>query len=307
MKKITLLFLCLSLFHCSSSSTAGGGGATTDRTDLIAGIASWGYQLQNIDTTEIGASNYDLVVVDYSSDGSDDTAFSAANVETMRGANNKLVIAYMSIGEAEDYRYYFDAGADYMDVENPDWPGNYKVFYWEETWQQVILGYVDKLIAAGFDGAYLDIIDGYEYYDVGGDSGLDRATAADDMTDFVIRIAEYARTQNENFLIFPQNGSGIINEASNVSDYFAAIDGIGAEDTFYFGDQDENNALNVQDAVVANLDEFVAQGKLVLSVDYLTDATLTDDYYSRAEAQSYVPYATVRDLGALTVNAGHEP
>lgn len=47
-----------------------------------------------------------------------------------------LILAYMSIGEAEDYRYYWkdewkDHPPGWMAGENPDWPGNYKVKYWE--------------------------------------------------------------------------------------------------------------------------------------------------------------------------------
>lgn len=301
-----LLLICFSFFNCSSttSSTPDDGDETesTDRETLIENVSSWVYQLQNIDADEIGSSEFDLAVIDYSADGSDDEAFSADDLDTLRGDNDKLVIAYMSIGEAEDYRYYFAADADYIDEENPDWPGNYKVHYWEEDWQSVIESYVDRLIDAGFDGAYLDIIDAYEYYGPGGESGLERASAAQDMVDFVIRIADYAREQDENFLVFPQNGSGIINDVASADNYFAAIDGIGAEDTFYFGDEDVDNELDEQTDVIENLTAFRDADKLVLSVDYLTDADKIADYYERALNNFYIPYATVRDLDAFTVS-----
>jgi cysteinyl-tRNA synthetase len=267
------------------------------------------YQLQDIDPSTVGESLFDIAVVDYSTDGSDDEAFSTNDVSTMRGDGSarKLVLAYMSIGEAEDYRFYFDGNAAYVDEENPEWPGNYKVFYWESAWQTIIDSYIDRLIDAGFDGAYLDIIDAYEYYGPGGDSGLERALAADDMIDFVVHIAEYARAQNPDFLIFPQNGAGIINDGSNATNYFTAINGIGAEDSFYFGDDDEDNALNEQSQTIEALDEFVANGKTVLSIEYLTDDDKVDDYYSRAATHSYLPYATVRFLNEFTVSNGHEP
>lgn len=304
---VFFLLISLSLLSCSSAGAGGNNGDSSERAELLADVSSWLYQLQNIDAGDVGASDFDLAVVDYSADGSDDEAFSAGDVDEMRGENGKLVIAYMSIGEAEDYRYYFDATASYVDQENPDWPGNYKVRYWEEEWQDVIESYVDRLVDAGFDGAYLDIIDAYEYYGPGGESGLERAAAADDMTAFVVRIAEYARGQDENFLIFPQNGSGILDAASSAEAYLDAVDGIGAEDTFYFGDEGVDNPLDEQTEVIGNLDAFVAAGKIVLSVDYLTDADKIDDFYERALTKSYVPYATVRDLNEMTVNADHEP
>ncbi len=80
----------------------------------------------------------------------------------------------MSIGEAEDYRYYWNENwianpPDWLAGENPDWEGNYKVKYWYSEWQNIIYGnnssYLKKIIDAGFDGVYLDIIDAYEYFD----------------------------------------------------------------------------------------------------------------------------------------------
>ena len=80
----------------------------------------------------------------------------------------------MSIGEAEDYRFYWDTAwesnePEWLEGENPDWPGNYKVQYWEPDWQAIIFGgpdaYLDIIIAAGFDGVYLDIIDAFEYFE----------------------------------------------------------------------------------------------------------------------------------------------
>ena len=85
-----------------------------------------------------------------------------------------MVVAYMSIGEAEDYRYYWQSTWKndkpiWLAKENPNWPGNYKVRYWEEEWQSIIYGnndsYLKKIIDAGFDGVYLDIIDAFEYFE----------------------------------------------------------------------------------------------------------------------------------------------
>jgi len=80
----------------------------------------------------------------------------------------------MSIGEAEDYRYYWDStwrtgNPIWLDKENSDWSGNYKVRYWEYGWQNIIFGnddsYLKKILDAAFDGVYLDIIDGFEYFE----------------------------------------------------------------------------------------------------------------------------------------------
>jgi cysteinyl-tRNA synthetase len=126
-----------------------------------------------IDT--ITATNYDLVIMDLFFHNGD--AFTATQVNQLRNKANggkRLVICYLSIGEAEDYRYYWQAEwsgnpPEWIDAENPDWEGNYKVKYWNNDWQAIIFGnenaYLDKIIAAGFDGAYLDIIDAFEYFE----------------------------------------------------------------------------------------------------------------------------------------------
>jgi Predicted extracellular endo alpha-1,4 polygalactosaminidase or related polysaccharide hydrolase len=59
--------------------------------------------------------------------------------------------------------------------------------------------------------------------------------------------------------------------------------------------------------VIANLDVFKQAGKLVLVIDYVTQQNLIDDFYSKAKAKGYVPYATVRSLDRVTINPGHEP
>lgn len=122
----------------------------------------------------IAASNYDLVITDLYHN---EDAFTPAEVEAMKlkkSGQRRLVIAYLSIGEAENYRYYWQQGWDsqppaWMREENPDWEGNFKVEYWNTDWQAIILGngssYLKRIIDAGFDGVYLDIVDAFEYFE----------------------------------------------------------------------------------------------------------------------------------------------
>ena len=123
----------------------------------------------------ITSTNYDLLIMDLFFD--ETTEFSAAEVAQLKSKANggkRLVISYMSIGEAEDYRYYWQSGWEtgdpfWLDDENRDWGGNYKVRYWEPEWKKIIFGYEDsytkKIINAGFDGVYMDIIDAFEYFE----------------------------------------------------------------------------------------------------------------------------------------------
>jgi len=127
----------------------------------------------------IDATDYDLLIMDlfYEDQSGSVTALSAADLAPLATKANggaRLLVCYMSIGEAEDYRYYWEESWDkdppsWLAGENPLWRGNYKVEYWDPDWQAIIYGdtdaYLDKIMNAGFDGVYLDIIDAYEYFE----------------------------------------------------------------------------------------------------------------------------------------------
>ena len=41
--------------------------------------------------------------------------------------------------------------------------------YWTKSWRDILFGskdsYLDKILNAGFDGVYLDVVDAYEYFE----------------------------------------------------------------------------------------------------------------------------------------------
>jgi len=121
------------------------------------------------------STNYDMLIMDLY--GEDDISFTASEIQQLKlkaNGGSRLVICYFSIGEAEDYRFYWQSAwknnpPEWLGKENPNWTGNYKVRYWYDDWKKILLGqedsYLDKIMAAGFDGVYLDIIDAFEYWE----------------------------------------------------------------------------------------------------------------------------------------------
>ena len=283
-----------------------GSGRVAEAPDLSA-VNDFLYQLQNLDLIAIGETAYDLIVTDYAAEGGDDTAFTAAEIAALKSSpgGEKIVLAYMSIGEAEEYRFYWQddwesGNPTWLDIENPDWEGNYQVRYWDPGWQAIILNYTDRLLEAGFDGAYLDIIDAYEYY-----TDLGRSTAAQEMAAFVAAIRAHARSRDPDFCIFPQNAAQL---AEAVPTYLDSVDGIGQEDIYYgYEGEDVMTPPAVSAELESTLDLFKNAGKLVLTVDYATTPSHVDDAYTRSQAKGYVPLVTVRDLDQLIINAGHRP
>lgn len=118
-------------------------------------------------------SNYDLLIIDaYFWDD----MLSKEEVSALKhkpGGGKRLVYAYMSVGEAADYRYYWlpeykKNPPAWAEKPNPDWPGAYKVKYWLPEWQSIICdsenSYIKMIARSGFDGAFLDVVDAFEYF-----------------------------------------------------------------------------------------------------------------------------------------------
>ena len=119
-------------------------------------------------------TRYDLFIIDAFYGAEMLTEKDVETLQTKPGGGRRLVLAYLSIGEAEDYRHYWreaweEAPPPFVAEENPDWPGNYKVRYWHQAWKALLFGsresYLDRILHIGFDGVYLDIIDAYESWE----------------------------------------------------------------------------------------------------------------------------------------------
>lgn len=119
-------------------------------------------------------TNYDLIVIDAFFNDELLSKDDVNSIKIKKNGKKRLIISYMSIGEAENYRYYWkeqwnSTKPDFLEKENPNWEGNYKVKYWNKDWQKIIYGndesYLKKIINSGFDGVYLDIIDAFEYFE----------------------------------------------------------------------------------------------------------------------------------------------
>lgn len=102
------------------AGTASAGGRKADaparttsdpsRRELIAAARSWGYQLQEYDLSTLEASTVDLLVVDLSIAGPDRDRLTAAVVRRLKrkpDGSRRIVLCYLSIGEAEEYRDYW--------------------------------------------------------------------------------------------------------------------------------------------------------------------------------------------------------
>ena len=222
--------------------------------------------------SKINSSGRDVVILDYSFNGSKDGMWLPQELAAMKqGSPQRKIIAYISIGEAENYRPYWNKEwlkakpPAFLLDENPKWKGNYRVRYWNKRWQAIVFNYLDTIIRQGFDGVYLDIVDGYEYFEKGKDNCINPDTSRTyrvDMKRFVAGIIKHVKGSSPRFLVFQQNALALLSD----SKYLELLDGIGAEDIFTDGskmhmDRDAKDNLNY-------LKKVQGRGLPIMVVDY---------------------------------------
>ena len=209
------------------------------------------------------------------------TPWEQRDLESIRsGKAGRKVVAYLSIGEAEDYRSYWQsdwisngnrtAGEPvWLGIENPDWKGNYRVKYWNAEWQKLMLPAIDDAMQRGFDGVYLDIVDGFQTYEQGADGYLDdrmnpdtKQTYRRDMVDWVKAIAARARAKNPEALVIPQNGSQLVAD----KDFVEVISAQGIEDLFTNGKKLQ--PASHTDEILGHLKTLASAKKPVLLIEY---------------------------------------
>jgi cysteinyl-tRNA synthetase len=224
-------------------------------------------------------SGRDWIVLDATFAG--DTPWEQTDLDAIRsGKTGRKVVAYLSIGEAEDYRPYWQsewvsngrrtaAAPVWLRIENPEWKGNYQVKYWSADWQKLVLPAIDNAMARGFDGVYLDIVDGFQTYEQGADGYLDdrinpktKQTYRRDMVDWVKAIAARARAKDSAALVIPQNGS----QLAEHKDFVEVISAQGIEDLFTNGKRLQ--PASHTDEILGHLKTLASAKKPVLLIEY---------------------------------------
>lgn len=252
-------------------------------------LEGWGYQLQNYrgeySLERIIKSDKKLWVIDaYSEEG----LFSREDIATLK--KDKVITSYFSIGEAEDYRPYFKSiDKKLLLPENPNWPGNFPVKYWDPAWRKVIDVYLDKIIKAGFDGVYLDIVDAFDYYE-------DKKVKAKLMFDLIKHIREYAHGKTKNFYIFQQNATSLISYLDNPSELKGVVDALGVESVFFRGDKLMNNSYRPDKYILGYIHQYQTIGIPVFSIEYINQKSLIQKYCEVSAKEKVIPLAAEKNL-----------
>jgi len=198
----------------------------------LANVSHWLY-LIDVDmdpetVDRIAASSYDMVVIDFivSEQWNRDFPLAAVIEQWHSAEHPKLVIAYIDIAEAEDYRSYWQPGwrvgnPEWIAGDDPDgWEGNFPVAYWHDE----------------FDGVYLDWVEAYSDENVLQIAQADGVEAVQEMIWWVGDIAEFGHAQKTGFIVIAQNAA----ELAEHDDYVDIIDAIAQEQVWFDGGADND-------------------------------------------------------------------
>jgi cysteinyl-tRNA synthetase len=303
---------------------------------LLKNAKSWAYQLQEIEidgsVDAIVNSKYDVVVLEptRTCKGNEDfdTKEMVQKIKSSTGGNSKdrkLVFAYINIGEAEDWRWYWkwdmnnkNSQPSYIIGSDPEgWEGNFPVAFWDKNWKDIVIygseqtmadGYsslLDEALLDGFDGVYLDWVEGYNEEMVKERGKKDGVIPKKEMVKLLRELRKYSKERNKDFMIIQQNASDIYKGFLEVFQY---IDAIAQEAIWYDGTSfddwndptgaDISQSYDLSNYYVKNLKKYLEKQKIVFNVEY------ADKYKNEAIKLSmdngFIPYCSKRPLSKLS-------
>lgn len=331
--------------------SCGGGGGSGDSDDTSAKtstvlngveVSTFMYQLQELFEREsidrLDATEYDMLVVEPGFNFSEfpyETEYMVTQLKIKPNGDERILLAYIDIGQAEDYRDYWLANQtlstdnwqaptevsagnpDFIVSTDPDgWEGNFPVAYWDPGWRELWVGdggIIERLADYGFDGIYLDWVEAYDDDDIiarAADDGVDPDIA---MMEFIQEMKTKGQAIKSDFLVVAQNAPYLLD--SDPEEYASIIDALATEDTWFFGEGDvpwgDANAgdltggdRHADDYSTANR---IIQNKKyldldipVFTVDYCISEDNADQVYRDSRDNGFIPLVTRVSLSEIT-------
>ena len=285
---------------------------TQDKTARAARIAQaltggYGVQYWGQDYTAKGLARqpHGLLVVEAAQTGALDSPdgreifLDFAQIRVLQQDHARPLLAYLNLAELEPWRDYWQGA-----LVVPPWSGGHTAQgewlarYWTQGWREVLYARVDRLMAAGADGLFLD--DALHYYTygtggamaegIGAPQGAPAHAAA--MMALVLDVTSRMRQHDCAGLVVVNNAIFIGRDtgrsgATQFARYRDALDGIMIEDAF--------GAADHPDLHLALAEDYLSAGLPVLSLDFVPPPAAAgglqaDQIVALARQKHYVPY-----------------
>lgn len=227
-------------------------------------VRNFALYTSQVNPVTVAKTGYDMVIVN---EANKDSVLFTKNDVAMMKSTGKVVLAEVSVGRAEAYRWYWDPS---WNDSKPVWMGeevtknvHYVKQWWHPEWWRISTGIIDRAIAAGYDGVVLDSID--TYIELGASKAM-----RDKMVDYVIALSQYAKKQQKGFLIVVKNAEIL----GNIVQYTQYVDGIVKENLVFSAVGSRNPDAQIVKSA-RDLAEFKKSGLPVFIVEYVSGENWT--------------------------------
>lgn len=332
----TWLIFIIPLFFVQCSKQMPASGVNPSINNPLVQVKKWMYQLQALEDTNsialLAKSDYPLLVLEPGDDLKNAPYNTREMIQKLRytpDGRKRLLIAYINIGEAEDYRSYWSSAwraptatapgsSGFLITTDPDgWKGNYPVAFWDTTWRSIWTGEngrIDQITRLGFDGVYLDWVEAYANQEVRIAAQQQGVVAEKEMMDLIGQIRSKGKNSNPGFLVIAQNAPYLIDH--NENRYSQLIDAIAVEDTWYYGVAgadwnspqagDLPNKYTGESSTASRLTQYkkyLNRNIPVFSIDYCVDPDNARFVYSEARKNGLIPLVTRISLSKITTTS----
>jgi cysteinyl-tRNA synthetase len=298
-------------------------------------VSTWMYQIQWLDENatidELDNTQYDMLVVEPGFNFVEDqfdVDYLVPSLKQKPNGDERILLAYIDIGQAEDYRTYWESTwvaptatetgiPDFLITIDPDgWSGNYPVAYWDAAWQDIWLGtngIIEQIANYGFDGIYLDWVEAYDDDKVREAAAADGVNPENEMMLFIEKMRNLGKSIKSDFLVVPQNAPYLLD--ANPSFYTSIIDALATEDTWFYGEGDvlwndaEAGDLSGGDRHagdysttnrIAQSKKYLALGIPVFTIDYCISKENAHQTYINSYNNGFIPLVTRVPLTNIT-------
>jgi uncharacterized protein (TIGR01370 family) len=212
--------------------------------------------------------------------------YSKDEIERLK-RNGTIVLAYLSLGEVNENRWYFEYVKGCVIGENPTW-GSYYLNLSCKTWKNLLLNkIIPMILEKGFDGLFLDTIDVVDLY----------SQFKDDMVSLIKEI----RAKYPNLILIQNRGFSVIDETAKY------VDGVMFEcfTTHYnwssgryepWSGSDLNWVNKMAEKLLKLRDKY---NLIVLTLDYADSKSLKKKCVEHAKEFGFIPFVSTVDLMTL--------
>lgn len=202
---------------------------------------SWAYYLKDPVLLAIETAPFSLFVIDVENEN---TVFTKEQISKLQ--KTKKVFAYLSLGDAEDYRSYWkplwnQKKPKWLGNEHPLWKGNFSVQdLLNKEWLEITKQQLDNVISVGYDGIVI--------------SGL----GLPDSNKFLTKIQEYLKSKKSSLKVYVQDYIYVDSKL---------IDGVVKQGLIYNIDGSSSKATQQE---LKELLKYKNEKKEILVVEYVT-------------------------------------